>query len=944
MPNKKKISQRKWKYIIPILVYLTIVTIVVVLSWIFIPGWNSITSVILLISAAAVGVLTFLKDFVSYLKEWVGINDTDYDNKDNSKELNNEQIDIHSKIHQHLSWMQERFGKIEIRGIKKEDLSVLSLDLNATFVPLETMSQDRKKVLIKEIPSIGKNIVITGGPGSGKSTVLQYFAWTIAYSLLRSEPDFAKDKLGVDVVLPNETEEESKAISGNTNYKTSTLIPIYVPLSSYAQYLNSNQVGVINFENQSFSKFISYYLNSRQANYILGDNFFVELLRNNYRILLLLDGLDEVPIESDRIRIRQIIEDLSAGKENITIYVTSRSIAYQGLAMFGQSFRHIRVLPLEEHDIEKIIFNMYNTIYEDASHETAKQKTKDLMKQIERIETERIRRMGNRSQKFVVSPLIVRLLILLHFNGGELPFHRVDLYQKVLTALLDPDYVLDTEIARMIASNIGGNPKTHLGIHQYVAFKMHLLGEDSGIEIDEKKLINICNSSPEYFPFLKDWLQLIQYRGTIIEERDHSYRFIHLSFQEFLTARYISELYDEIDEIIVFFEKRILDTWWHEVFMLLIGYLISKYPKRAIALLEKILKNLNMDVVESGMVVLAEIGILTFLEWQLELPQLQYLAKPSVNLILKKEIANTRRLNFVDNVGILGDPRFNLDAFFLVDEENFGFIEIPDGEFIMGKSALAPDDELEDSDPQHTLWLPKFYICRFPVTNAQFRLFAYETAWKPNNRFLDQHIPNHPVVRVNWFDAIDYCLWLNEKLIKQFQYFSNHPIWGKLITREFRIMIPSEPEWEKAAKYSNTNSHINNPNIYPWGNDFKHEYTNMLDSGIAGTNAVGAFPNGNTNLGIADMAGNVWEWTRSKWVTYPYPSDADNILAVEEVQSKNEGLRVLRGGAFSSQKNSLECVSRLGYGPHSVGGDFGFRLVITPSQIYPYSNGLKPSV
>ena len=89
---------------------------------------------------------------------------------------------------------------------------------------------------------------------------------------------------------------------------------------------------------------------------------------------------------------------------------------------------------------------------------------------------------------------------------------------------------------------------------------------------------------------------------------------------------------------------------------------------------------------------------------------------------------------------------------------------------------------------------------------------------------------------------------------------------------------------------------------------------------------MGIFPDGASPYGILDMAGNVWEWTRSIYQDYPYnPKDGrENLEAGDDVP------RVLRGGSFFDYRHSVRCAYRVRHYPHFRLRNIGFRIVVSP--------------
>lgn len=226
------------------------------------------------------------------------------------------------------------------------------------------------------------------------------------------------------------------------------------------------------------------------------------------------------------------------------------------------------------------------------------------------------------------------------------------------------------------------------------------------------------------------------------------------------------------------------------------------------------------------------------------------------------------------------------------------FMEVSEGKFVMGSS----DDYNEK--PQHIVDIPyDYYIGRFPITNAQYA--AYANAKGEAHPVLGwERKLDHPVVNVSWQDAMAYCDWLND--------LRKDELPAGLVLR-----LPTEAEWEKAAR---------GPEglIYPWGNVFDAKDGNIDQSGKTDTTPVGAYsPQGDSPYGVADMLGNVWEWTHSLFESYPYRADdgrEDAAVPGEHVQ---------RGGAFIGSNQLARSAARYKGDPNFL--EFvGFRVVVAP--------------
>lgn len=224
---------------------------------------------------------------------------------------------------------------------------------------------------------------------------------------------------------------------------------------------------------------------------------------------------------------------------------------------------------------------------------------------------------------------------------------------------------------------------------------------------------------------------------------------------------------------------------------------------------------------------------------------------------------------------------------------------VPEGEFLMGSDPKHDPQALAHEQPAHRVFVPEFFIGQFPVTNAQFAMFARDTRleWTP-----PPHAGDVPVTQVMWDEALAFCRWLS-----------------RLTGQPFRL--PTEAEWEKAARGPDGR-------LYPWGNAWQTGYANLADLAPA-PSPVGQFsPAGDSLYGVSDLAGNVWEWCADWYAAKTYASRARWVAHNPHGPEHGEGY-VLRGGAFDSpQKHARAAHRNWDYG-FKRRKNVGFRLALT---------------
>lgn len=243
------------------------------------------------------------------------------------------------------------------------------------------------------------------------------------------------------------------------------------------------------------------------------------------------------------------------------------------------------------------------------------------------------------------------------------------------------------------------------------------------------------------------------------------------------------------------------------------------------------------------------------------------------------------------------------------------FIEIPAGPFTMGsdraRDPMAFDNERwSPSQGEGVVDLHAFFIARREVTVAEFTRFAQARKWNVDPRALAGPA-DHPVTHVSWTDAVVYCRWLESTLKASA---STPPRIAQALREGWVVTLPTEAEWEKAARGTDGRR-------YPWGNDPRRDRANFASGG---TVPAGKITCPECAYGLSDMAGNVWEWTRSPLQPYPYnPSDDRTNLDAD-------ALWVMRGGGFADTPQLIRTTTRGAAEPGARRPFIGFRVVISP--------------
>ncbi|NMG10997.1 NACHT domain-containing protein [Brasilonema sp. UFV-L1] len=407
--------------------------------------------------------------------------------------------------------------------------------------------------LLSQSPS--QKFVILGEPGSGKSTLMRYFALKLARQQFQ--------ELG----LHTQTE----------------LLPILIEIRKLAAQSNINLLAYLQ-DCTPFKKipngFFDYWLEQGKA-------------------VILLDGLDEIADSNKRSQIAKHIYTFFKQERYAQNYViiTSRPAGYKRDFFQTEEFPHYYILPFDEDKINRFIKQWHDSRFAEQESQKWQARLKEVLEQQERIKL------------LVQNPLLLTIVVLLHrYNGSRLPQRRHKMYEAAVETLLRswekkkyPDeesylaklkYITSEEYVRRLMESL--------------AYWVHSQGgngdQDGGTVIDQDTLIKQLGQDIkklkkeiELFQAEEEAKRLIEHinnrMGLLNEHGQDCYAFVHKTFQEYLCARDIDYQYrNEGDFNIVLdcIKEHLYNPHWREVLLLLI---VVQPPKPTAKAIKEILNH-----------------------------------------------------------------------------------------------------------------------------------------------------------------------------------------------------------------------------------------------------------------------------------------------------------------------------------------------------------------
>lgn len=244
-----------------------------------------------------------------------------------------------------------------------------------------------------------------------------------------------------------------------------------------------------------------------------------------------------------------------------------------------------------------------------------------------------------------------------------------------------------------------------------------------------------------------------------------------------------------------------------------------------------------------------------------------------------------------------------------LDGVELHMVYVPGGAFVMG----APEDErgsMDRENPLHDVTLSTFYMGKFTITQEQWRTVASWPSIKheinPEPSLFEGS--NRPVERVSWFDAVEFCARLTQKLKRK---------------RKYRL--PTEAEWEYACRAGTSTPFAIGKTITP---EFvNYDGTRPYDKAPRGKKLDTTLPVGNFEVanayGLFDMHGNVWEWCRDFYDEYFTETEPENDPTGPEWGKE----RIMRGGSYSYYADDCRSAFREYSSPDNRDSIVGLRVI-----------------
>ena len=440
----------------------------------------------------------------------------------------------------YFEYLQNELGEIQFEGMPTDqEAGAIKVNLENIFVPLK-FQYDEKIVDDESVSYIERNTTIDGvltrtsraailaKPGGGKSTLMRRIA--LAYA-------FPERRQKVEDGLPNKN-----------------WFPVYIRCRDLGEDVNKSILEII--EKTIYRAEISQYKDS-----------FCSLIENTLQsghLLLLIDGLDEISQEKSRICFVSQMRTFVATYPTIHLIITSREAGFRSVAGALSSYcEHYSIANLDKKQIRQLSLKWHQSLLgESVQAEEESQKVCDIILNDARIIA------------LAENPLLLTTLLFVKRWVGYLPTKKCRLYEEMIKLLL-------------VTWNAAGHDKLDMDETEpqlaFVAYSMTMRGLQKITKDDLTQCIIFARKAlPELLSYTNlspaNFIDQVEERSSLLiqmglEEDEKgtfvpSYEFSHLSFQEYLTAKAVTQSWlpdSDNQGLLQVLQPHIEETHWREV-------------------------------------------------------------------------------------------------------------------------------------------------------------------------------------------------------------------------------------------------------------------------------------------------------------------------------------------------------------------------------------------
>lgn len=686
---------------------------------------------------------------------------------------------------------------------------------------------------------------------------------------------------------------------------------------------------------------------------------------NRKKVLLILDGLDEIASFDTRQKTCDKVHDLA--RRCAVVLTSRRSAMIREVAgnkeRLSLDFRylHARISDFSTEQKQEFLENWFVAMKLDEPRPEKNDKHWDVQqvqagKEMAGHLLDYLNKKANRNINNLAGvPMILQIMAMVWEMREEVPDNQSELYKAAL------EYLLEYRDKKGKRAPVPLSAVNGYKVLQPVCLWIQdEIGKDEVLRDELRPMLELQLKKLRKKVTAEDYSQFLVERAWILALFGDSYIFRHKSFREYFAGRELAAKHGTyIDKLVENFNT----PWWENALRFYFHKADSEGFKAFIHAFFTSPRSENLSQSDRtyleelmGEASMCDVQVFSDVLQKEQLNEQQQVAvfdclhalgsEEALSVLEKCRAAKNLSKNAINRADeLLGQQEKTQseriitqpdgkrqDSFINPIEYNAEYILIPGGEFTTGQTKEK--------------WVAKDrYFARYQVTNKQYRHFIrylameerelnnvlaadvftnflvdYAKPIKGFSEYLngrsgewheylksaedsnrDFNSDDQPVVGVTWFQAKVYCLWLSA-----FDQLERH---GSLENLRITYDLPHEYDWEWAAAGEKNDGKMR---TYPWSNEkgAPNEKLANFNKNVGKTTPVGRYPDGVTPEGLHDMAGNVCEW-QENW------------------HDKYEKLRVFRGSSWLEYIDDKICIFRSGGRPYIRVHFIGFRCTRT---------------